>query len=362
METHSRLAPSSAEQWINCPASVALQEQHPEDKDSQDALDGQDAHALGACRLGGGSEVVLSNPTDEVERAVQIYVAAVLSVSKGGLVNVERRVDIGIVHPECFGTPDVWWHDTINDVLHVWDFKFGWGIVEAIRNWQLVLYALGISTTVQFKTVELHIVQPRPFHNDGPVRTWRISRGELYDWLPAAKFAAQKVMSSYADCKTGRHCRHCSALYACDTAAQAVLYAIDVSGRATAPTPSPERIGFELTVLRRAEEMIKHRLKATEASALSMCKMGTTIPGWTQEYGAGRVNWKDGQADQVRAMAGLYGAVLDKPLELITPTQAIHAGLPEEIVKMYTEKKPGAAKMVPINFDKLQIAFGGSDK
>lgn len=388
MEQHSKLSPSSAAQWVACPGSVQMQERFPEDGDSQDSLDGKAAHDLAAVALeyrneGDGinanmidqindfyqpSPSIKTVPvTDEILVAVRFYVETVRSVIRSApmraVINllIERRVNIPIIHHECFGTPDAVWYDESRQILHIWDLKFGWGIVEAFRNWQMLCYALGF-LDFPFVQVHIHIVQPRAPHLDGRARTWVLSRDELLKlYSPQLQSAAFRAMIPDAALQTGDHCRNCDALHACVPAQQSCLNALEVAGRASSPMIPPEQLGYELMILTRAYEIIKHRKKAVESTALALDRKGTPIPGWTREHNIGKLEWNPGKDEEVRAAAEMFGINVDKPPALLTPTQAITAGMPEDIIKMYSSKKPGSAKLVPTNLDKLALIFGGNN-
>ena len=354
MEAHSRLAPSSANQWVYCPLSVVAQEQHPQQEDKESAIDGNTAHWLSALLLNDQEQPSDSGKviTEEIEEAVNDYVCAVTDTvtDSNPILYVEHQVPIHLVHPECFGTMDTAWFDHKTSILHIFDLKFGWGIVEVFRNFQMILYALGMVDNIQFDKVHFHIVQPRPYHPEGTHRIWEVTREELLDFIPQLQKAAFEALGLDPQAVTGSHCRYCSALYACPSAEKAALYAIDVTGGSDAPTPNPAQIGYRLTVLRRAAEAINHLLSATEQAALSL----GSIPGWETVFAAGRKNWDTSRSDEIRLMADMYKVTVDKEPALITPTQAVKAGLPVEIVDMYSRKSTGKAKLKPINQDKIK--------
>ena len=79
-------------------------------------------------------------------------------------VVAEKKVDFSQFVPKGFGTADCL--IMTPDALHVVDFKYGKGVpVDAKDNPQLKLYALGALSEYgllyQFKTIHIHIVQPR---------------------------------------------------------------------------------------------------------------------------------------------------------------------------------------------------------
>ncbi len=376
MKGHSRLSPSSAGIWVNCPGAVILQEQHPGKSDNLTRVDGDTAHVLGSQALSCGvsaagvtaarpegastaDPVVLPGVTDEIVDAVRVYVDSVRAiVGPTPPVRTEYRVGICGVHPDCFGTMDAWWYDADSHVVHIWDLKYGWGIVEAVNNWQLLMYAIGhdavFSTSAEY---HLHIVQPRAPHREGPVRTWKLSANELIKYRAIAHDAALVALSDNPMVNTGPHCRYCSALYACEAADKAVLFAVDVSDSASAPTPELEQLGRKLLVLRRAAEIVKHQLAAVEQVAMAMCSAGKTVPGWDREVSAGRLEWDAGRTDNFTQIAALCGVDIFKPPALKTPTQVVKAGVPKELVAQYSKRKAGAAKLVPVKDSHIMRIF-----
>ena len=50
-KTHAELPPSSAERWKNCPGSVTLSKQFPQDTTSAYAEEGTQAHAVAELKL-----------------------------------------------------------------------------------------------------------------------------------------------------------------------------------------------------------------------------------------------------------------------------------------------------------------------
>lgn len=344
--------------WVPCPGSVVMQELYPKTEDGA-GDEGGIAHDLAAVILDPNHLAPDCLITDEMQAAVDLYVSGIRSFSRDKKVHVEVPVQIPFVHADCWGTLDARWYDTTNDILHIFDLKDGWGIVEAFRNWQMILYALGVLEEIKATNVWLHIIQPRPFHSEGPHRIWKTTTAELNELGIKAIDSAFKALGSGPPLQSGPHCRYCSALWTCNTARAAGMNAVDISGKGISPESSPGQIGFELKLLRRAKEMIDHRLTALEQTALSLDKSGTNIPGWSRSFTAGRNVWQSGREVEIRSMAEMYGVTVDKQT-LITPAQATKAGLPAEVVTMYSEKNPGKAKMEPINQDKIKNLLGGN--
>lgn len=352
MSTHARLSPSSAEQWINCPGSVQLQECYPESDDGVEAKDGDLCH-LTAARLLNGFEPP-SEATPEILDAARYYESVVREVT-GAMTPkmVETRVDLPQVHPDCWGTPDAAFMAL--DALHVWDLKYGWGIVEVYNNWQLMLYALGVLALIpgsRPQRVVLHIVQPRPYHPDGHHRQWEVPYTRLLEAQAIARISAEAALSPEPHCLTGKHCKHCSALLHCDAARAVSLAVIDVVTTARHHELTTEQMGFELTVLSRMADIINHRLDAALETALTMSKQGVSIPGWVESRTPGRTEFDPTRVAEVKQVAAAFGVAVEAAPKLLTPNQVVKAGLPADLVAQYTIKTGGNAKMVPVRKDK----------
>lgn len=204
---HAVLAPSAAERWISCPASVRMErdlkgELPPE---SAYAAEGTAAHAL--CEL--EARVALLKPMskreynaafkawqkqyanaivdlDEMKEHAAAYVELLrgkLAERPGSVLLLEQRVPTGV--PSCWGTSDA----VIVSPVHVEivDLKYGQGVrVEAEANPQLRLYGVGALEAFgdllgDVETVIATVYQPRLGHlvsetlPAAELRAWRDS-------------------------------------------------------------------------------------------------------------------------------------------------------------------------------------------
>ena len=92
-------------------------------------------------------------------------------------VNIERSFELKDVDKDARGTNDA----SIfvpGETLIVYDFKYGKGVaVEAVENKQMLYYAAGAAgdKLMDFKTIELVIIQPRAEHPQKEIILLRIS-------------------------------------------------------------------------------------------------------------------------------------------------------------------------------------------
>ena len=225
---HSKLGASSAERWINCPGSVKLSEQCPKPPDSEYAAEGTFAHEL--CE-----HVLKENISrDKLEKIthfkgkeipkemrdhVFIYVDHVRALRKeigdGAEYLMEQKFHLKHIHPDLFGTSDFTIREEFGKLIVI-DFKYGAGIaVDVEENEQLLYYALGASHGGIFSEVELHIVQPRADHSDGPIRIWKTDPARLMEFAKMLKAAAIATQEDDAPLNDGDHCRWCNAKAIC---------------------------------------------------------------------------------------------------------------------------------------------------
>jgi hypothetical protein len=380
---HAPLAPSSAHIWApenGCRASVALQAAYPSPEDSPEAREGTAAHFYVTELLSGrdvplGAVAPNGHPIDAemVDCAQGILIDVRDTMKAAGEIDlrVERRVTMAQhVHPSCFGTPDVVLVDRTNKALHVWDYKYGHRFVDATRNWQLMLYAIGVLEGMGYDAsaayddprafrnwrISVTIAQPRNYDSVGPMREWYLSGEALADYLPGLRLAAGEAMAPGAPYQTGEHCRDCSGRHACPALQKAGAIAMDVSLQAQPVDLPPHAVGLELRQIMDAEARLKARRTGLEEQALGLIRGGTLVPFFTTEHTSGRENWTV-PASQVFALGDLYGVNLRKPPEPITPAQARKAGIDSDAMTEMARKPMGALRLARVNDDAAKRAF-----
>lgn len=220
-DVHARLSASGSKKWINCPASVAMEEQFP-DIESPFAKEGTIAHSLGELKikyaLGNISRVVYHKETDmlDTDEDMQEYTDgyrdfvierfnAVKSLVPDAVLLVEQRLDFSDFVPEGFGTGDA--VIVGNGVMEIIDLKYGKGVkVGAENNSQLMLYALGALSEYDWlysiPKIRMSIYQPRIDNID----TTEITAEELYMWGEWVSIRAGISCGDAAFCAAGKHC------------------------------------------------------------------------------------------------------------------------------------------------------------
>lgn len=349
---------------VQCPGSVVLSMLHPETEETPAAAEGTLAHRLAAMAVqeiarGIGLDIdalAADGPwTPDMKNGAVLYAEHVCSVMRDTGVftpRVEEFVKTAVIHEENGGTPDCWIWDPVNRNLHLWDYKFGFGIKEAFENWQLMNYAALILDQLnvdglqdQGIRVHLHLVQPRAPHKKGPIRTWTLVASDLRPYVNRMQAAAAEALGPDPTCCTGPECRDCPARAHCDTLRHGSYAAIDMVGGATTTVLEPTAAGAELSILYKAREMLKHLITGREAQIEQAIRGGTVVPGWLFDSKPGRLNWT-ATPDEIRALGELAGVILDKPDEFITPTQAIAKGVDKDLVANYASRGSNSTKLV----------------
>lgn len=366
---HSVFPPSSMRRLTKCTGSFDLCRLYPEPEDSPAAMEGTAFHEVVANLIGGASMVVgslASNGiavTEEMVEGAEMCVEAIPFEFLGSC-RVEERIDIHGIHPECFGTPDVWFYDPVKRVLNVLDWKFGHGYVEVFENYQLAAYASGIMDQQGYDDQEIWvkftIVQPRCFHKDGPVRTWGCKAHELRGMINIMAMACGTAATGQGVCRTGEHCRHCSGIVACDAAQRAGAAAMDFTAQPVPSEMSPADRGLYLTRVRQAATMLKALDSGLSEEIERSIRGGQSVPGFTLEPGRGSAAWSK-PFNEVAALGDMLGVQLRKEA-LLTPIQATAAlkkmGVDGSVISGYSESTSGALKLAQTDSTLTRRVFG----
>ena len=177
MAKHAVLSASSSERWLNCPPSARLCEAY-EDKGSDYAAEGTDAHTLCEFRLKQALGIPADDPienlswyNEEMEECAQGYAAYVVELLETAkqtcsdpVVMIEQRVNFSRWVKEGFGTADC--IIIADGVMNICDYKHGKGVeVSAVGNPQMRLYALGaleiFDDIYDIEEIRMTIYQPR---------------------------------------------------------------------------------------------------------------------------------------------------------------------------------------------------------
>jgi hypothetical protein len=346
---------------MQCPGSRILCAQFPEKEDTPESIEGTLAHDVVASAFCGGDAVV--GATEEMLDGAELWIDTTGFLRESctaGHIHVEERVECSTIHPECWGTPDLWAYNHNTQYLYVYEYKFGHRHVEVFENWQLLTYAIGILSTLgcDVHKIVLTVVQPRSYHVDGPVREWRLDPAQITGYAARLTENCKLAMSDFAQTVTGAECRDCSGRHACTTLQSAAYSVMQQVGKPVPFNLDQSAIGRELTMLKAAQEILNARAKGLEDEVLVRVRQGASVAGWMMQQSMGRQKWSK-PIEEVLALGSMMGIDISKPGAL-TPKQAIKAGLPEELVADYSETPLGEVKLVPDDGRKAIAVFKGA--
>lgn len=263
--THSTVGASSCERWWNCPGSCKLIAKLPPASTTKYAAEGTAAHALCEHVLQNkvhngavwNADIMIDETietedgefkvTEEMAAAANLYIDTIFedvqrigatlrgSVENAGKdswkywdkktqdkvysnwVNIEKGFELKDIDAEARGTNDASIFRP-GETLIVYDFKYGAGVpVEAKENKQMLYYAIGAAgkDLMNFKTIELVIVQPRAEHPQGPVRRWVTTPEYVAKFKEELKQHIAETRNPDAKTCAGKWCRFCNAKLIC---------------------------------------------------------------------------------------------------------------------------------------------------
>lgn len=223
---HSKFPASGSERYLNCAASVELEEMSPPSVDTVWSLEGTQAHDLLDARL--KAFQFPTNELGELDRFNRLQKEAPLEMRNeiekvfkkiieikwkcDGELSSDRRVFNRLIHPEMFGTLDVEIFRR-KKVLHIIDLKYGKGhIVTPKNNTQLIQYALAVSEEhdFDFPLVVVHIMQPRAgknWHKYSVIPMTQMKRV----WLPYFQERVRVIEHEWTEPNPGNWCYWCRA-------------------------------------------------------------------------------------------------------------------------------------------------------
>lgn len=220
-EIHAKLSASGAKKWINCPGSILLESNIP-DSISAYASEGTTAHSLGEAKLRLAIKEItrvkyhkmikdleitedMESYTDDYRDFVIERFNAAKSKTSDAVLMLEQRLDFSQWVPEGFGTGDV--VIIADGTMEIIDLKYGKGVpVYALRNPQMMLYALGALTEYEFiydiQHVTMTIFQPRIDNIDSDT----VHVDDLIKWAEYISEKANKAFNGSEECYAGKHC------------------------------------------------------------------------------------------------------------------------------------------------------------
>lgn len=356
MGRHALLSASSSHRWLNCPPSARLCEGY-EDKGSEYAQEGTDAHSLCEHKLKLALGMETTDPTDslsfydeEMEECACGYAAYVMELveeakktCKDPVVLIEQRLDFSRFVEEGFGTGDC---VVIADgTLYVIDYKHGKGVeVSAAENPQMMLYALGalelFDGIYDIDTVRMAIYQPRREN----VSVCVMAKNDLLQWayndLMAKAKLAYEGGGEYA---CGDWCRFCKAKAACRKRAEYNLELAKYDFEMPATLDDVEIAA----VLARADELAAWAADVKEF-ALQQALSGVRYDGWKIVEGRSNRKYTDEDAVADTVSKAGFDPYEPKLLGITAMEKLLGRKKFAELLAGLVEKPQGKPALVPV--------------
>ena len=358
-KAHAILSASSSHRWLHCPPSARLCETY-EDKGSDYAAEGTDAHSLCEYKLRMALGMEATDPTEhltwyneEMLDCANGYASYILELVEAAketcadpVVLIEQRVDFSRWVEQGFGTSDA---IIISDgTLHVVDYKHGLGVlIDADNNPQMMCYALGalelFDAIYDIDTVAMTVYQPRRQN----VSTFEMSKDDLYRWADEVlKPSAELAFAGDGNFLCGEWCGFCKAKHECRARAEANLLLAQYDFKLP---PLLEDSEIEV-ILSRADQLVTW-VNDIKEYALQQAVSGKAWSGFKLVEGRSNRRYadEDGIAAALRR-AGFQAADIYKPRELLGLTameKLVGKKKFGELVGQYIIKPEGAPALVP---------------
>ena len=355
MAKHAVLSASSSERWLNCPPSARLCEAY-EDKGSDYAAEGTDAHTLCEFRLKRALGIPVEDPienlswyNEEMEECAQGYAAYVVELLETAkqnctdpVVMIEQRVNFSRWVKEGFGTADC---IVIADgVMNICDYKHGKGVeVSAVGNPQMRLYALGaleiFDDIYDIEEIRMTIYQPRKSN----ISVDAMAKTDLLRWADTELYEkAEMAYAGQGDFRCGEWCRFCKAKAECRERAEANMELARYDFQAPALLEDSEIA----VILGKVDALITWASDVKEF-ALQQAISGKEWTGW--KLVEGRSNRK--YTSDAAVAAAVESVGLDPYERKVMGVTAMQKMLGksrfEELLAPYIEKPQGKPTLVP---------------
>jgi len=345
LAVHSKIGASSAKRLIACPGSLRLSEKAPKQKESKYAIEGTRAHTVAEYMLL-GKPLPLWADSDMVDGA-KLYSQTITDVLMSGEIqhelHLESKICISSISDQAFGTCDAWC--VVDNVLHVFDYKYGAGIpVSPENNEQLMYYAQGVIETfnIDVSLIHLWIIQPRC----GGVSDWAANYEELTLFKRVLQYAIIDAEVDEPPFNTGSHCKWCPAQSICPAKRKEIEDAFQVQLDDPKPGVKDSPQDLEVSdIIRYIDhaESLQAWIKALKHHLQVLIEMGVEAPGYAVQQGQANRSWREDKLDELVAQYGefLYEQKMKSPAGLEKVK-----GVDKKVIAEFTERKATEAKLV----------------
>jgi len=228
MPKHSFFAPSSADVWMKCGASLF----YGNPVENENMKEGSLAHEVAAIFAD------LSKTIDEckaiVNESLRPYDEDMILNAIGYREHIEKNIvgdrkTVGPIYIEkkvhinkhVFGTLDFGYYNAKDNELHVLDYKYG--KMKSELGWQTLIYTIGIGIEIKggverelnsFTKIYNHIYQPREVYNE-TFSVREIAHENLISLKDKVETEVNSVLSGNIAMLPDKHCGRCNGIAKC---------------------------------------------------------------------------------------------------------------------------------------------------
>lgn len=241
----------------------------------------------------------------------------------------------------------------LGDTLYIEDLKYGWKIVDVKENWQLLGYAIGVLLKLpeRPKYIQFTIHQPRPHHEDGRSRVWKIAIEDLTNYYNMIQARMTEIASGSRELITGKHCKYCpAAANRCPAISRSMYDGISqVMYDFKQDDLTEAEIAEQLRLLEDVSSLVKIKQDSLNDLACMKIKAGATIPGYGVEDKLGDRSWKsDVTPEAIECLTGLR--IVEQVI--MSPAKAEKLGVDKKLVKDLVERKHLGMKLTKKDYTK----------
>lgn len=302
--------------------------------------------------------------TDEMKHLINPIVEGILAVDKANprsTIQVETRCNwmtkAGI---ELAGRFDLSMEADNN--LYLDDLKWGWGIVEAYKNWQLIAYAIGevLRRGRPYNEIVMRIHQPRPHHEDGITREWRISYDKLLEYKEQIENRMAAIAGGDTTLVTGSQCKYCPAAGAACPAFNKTFYkALETAHEFVQDDITDEELSMQLDLMTRIDEIFKIKKSSLELLATTRIKENKKIPGYALIDNLGDRKWNPDVSPELIKM--LTGKDITET-KVLSPAQAEKIGVDKKLVADLVNRPMLGQKLKKMDSGKIGNKIFGNEQ
>lgn len=264
----------------------------------------------------------------------------IITNAQGNLIECEHEVNwqtrSGIM---IEGHPDADYERPDEETLYIEDLKYGWILVDVFENWQLLGYAIGsvLRRAKAYKYIVMRIRQPRPHHEDGPKREWKITYEQLCEYKEQIEARCDQLAAGFAELSTSKKCKYCpGAAEKCTAFNRSLHFGVDYTlSNFKQDGLTEKEISFQLDLLNRIGDVFKIKKDSLEQLAVDRIKNGKIIPNYITEQNLGDRKWKSSVSpDVIKTLTGVD--IVKK--DMMSPAQAEKMGVPKGLVALNVER------------------------